>query len=86
MFFAGVVGQSSAESKILGLKGGEEMELTTDEKNLIVACLRDFINEQKSDFDRAESDQEWAQKWAWVLKIAKRNFDMAQELIKRFEK
>ena len=62
------------------------MEWTTDEKNLIIACLRDFVNTQTSDLKRAENEPDWAEKWAWVLKITKRNQEMAKAIIEKLEK
>jgi len=62
------------------------MELNTDEKKLIVSCLRDFTQAQESDLKRADSEPEWAEKWAWVLKIAKSNLEMAKIIIEKFEK
>ena len=62
------------------------MELTQDEKNLVISALRELARTQKSDLDRAEKEPDWAKQWKWVIDIVKRNFDMAQKIIGMLEK
>ena len=61
------------------------MELTQDEKGLVILALRNFSHANKQDLDRAEKDTDWAKRWAWVLHKTKTDYDMAQGIIAKLE-
>ena len=61
------------------------LTLTQDEKDIVLATLKDFARLQIADIDRAGKDPEWAKKWEWVLHITKRNMETAQKIIDRLE-